>query len=84
MSYKNAYDYIISAFSITWGLANIQEILGIILLVLTILNILYKMIYSLYTKIKNKEYDKIGSVFDNTIKEIENIKEKEENNNGNK
>lgn len=60
-----------------FALSNIQDILSIVILVLSIANILFNMIMRIYHHIKNKEYDKIPVEIDNTTKELENLKSKE-------
>lgn len=64
----------ISIFTGTIALANIQEILSIIILVLSILNILINMGIKIYGKIKNKKYDEISK---DITKAIDDLKELE-------
>lgn len=68
---------IIDGVGLIFGIANIQEILGIIVLVLTIFNILSTYIIKIVSRIKNKEYDKIGNDTQEAIDELNKIKEKE-------
>ena len=76
-------DYTVDATTGAWGLANIQQILGIICLILSILSFLCKIGYSIYIKIKDKKYDEISeeldaikNELDEANKVIEIIKEK--------
>ena len=70
-------DYSVDVASGSYGLSNIQTILGIILLVLSIASILFKMGFSIYTHIKNKQYDKIQKDLDIAKEEIQKLKDGE-------
>ena len=61
---------------VSYGIAEIQTILGIILLALNIGLILYKMIYKIVTHVKNKEFDKID---DDIQDAIDSVKEQKDN-----
>lgn len=74
-------DYTVDAGSASYGLANIQTVLGIILLVLSIISILFKCGLSIYNHIKNKELDKITEDLDAAAAELEKLKELENNKN---
>lgn len=67
----------ISIFTGTIALANIQEILSIIILVLSIANILFNASIKIYSKIKNKKYDKIPNDINEASEELEKLKKKE-------
>ena len=68
-------DYSVDVASGSYGLANIQTILGIVLLVLSIASILFKMGFSIYTHIKNKQYQEIQKDLDQAKEEIEKLKD---------
>ena len=68
-------DYSVDVASGSYGLANIQTILGIVLLVLSIISILFKMGFSIYTHIKNKQYQEIQKDLDQAKEEIEKLKD---------
>ena len=68
-------DYSVDVASGTYGLANIQTILGIVLLVLSIASILFKMGFSIYTHIKNKQFAEIQKDLDQAKEEIEKLKD---------
>ena len=70
-----AIDYSVDISSGAYGLANIQTILGIILLVLSICSILFKMGLSIYTHIKNKQYKEVIDDLDKAKEEIEKLKD---------
>lgn len=74
-----AIDYSVDVASGTYGLANIQTILGIVLLVLSICSILFKMGFSIYTHIKNKEYKEIQDDLDKAKEELEKLKDGDNN-----
>ena len=75
--YKNYSDFI-SVVTGAFGIANIKEILGIIVLILSILNILINLALRIYHKVKERKYDQIPSDINNAIDEINKIKDKEE------
>ena len=70
---------------VSYGIAEIKNILGIVLLVLNICLILYKCIYGIVTHVKNKRYDQIDDEIQNAIDSIEDKKKEldsQENDNG--
>lgn len=74
----NTYEVLSNGTSIVTGavaIANIHEILSIIILVLSIANILINMIVRIYHKIKNKNYDEIPNEINTTIEQLEKFKE---------
>lgn len=75
--YENYSDFI-SVATGAFGIANIKEILGIIVLILSILNILINLALRIYHKVKERKYDQIPSDINNAIDEINKIKDKEE------
>lgn len=77
--YIQGIDYSVDVASGSYGIANIQTILGIILLVLSICSILFKMGLSIYTHIKNKQYKEIAEDLDKAKEEIEKLKDGDNN-----
>lgn len=75
--YENYSDFI-SVATGAFGIANIKEILGIIVLILSILNILINLALRIYHKVKERKYDQIPSDINNAIDDINKIKDKEE------
>lgn len=75
--YENYSDFI-SVATGAFGIANIKEILGIIVLILSILNILINLALRIYHKVKERKYNQIPSDINNAIDEINKIKDKEE------
>ena len=59
---------------LTIGIANIKDILGIILIALQVAIILYKASVSIYKKVKARNYDEILADLDKAQKELEELK----------
>lgn len=66
---------IISCITGLIGLSMINDILGIIILILSIANILFNLTMRIYSNIKNKKYGQISEDLQNAIEEIEKIKD---------
>lgn len=58
-----------------YAIANIKEILGVVILVLSILNILFNAGMRIYNHIKNKRYEEISKEIEKTKEDLNNIKE---------
>lgn len=67
----------ISILTGSFALANIQEILSIIILVISILNILVNMSIKIYNKIKANKYDEIPNDINEASEQLENLQKKE-------
>lgn len=74
---RNIISNSLSVVTGTYALANIKEILGIIILVLSIANILWNLGCSIVNRIKKKEYDKIDDDFEDSIEKLTDLKEEE-------
>lgn len=74
-NYSNACSVLTGAIS----MAYIREILGIIILILSIANILLNMSIKIYHKIKNKQYTEITNDINEAKTQLENIKEDTKN-----
>lgn len=59
---------------LTIGIANIKDILGIVLIALQGVIILYKVGVSIYKKVKARKYDDILADLDKAQKELEELK----------
>lgn len=59
---------------LTIGIANIKDILGIILIALQVAIVLYKAGVSIYKKVKARKYDEILTDLDKAQKELEELK----------
>ena len=68
-------EYALNIVGITYGAINVQEVLGIIVLILSILSILWKAGVKIYTLIKNKKYNEIDETINDTINDLNDLKE---------
>lgn len=68
------YSNILSVVFGTYGLANMQEVLGIIILILSICNILINLAIKVIDKIKNKNYKGITEDINDAKEELKNLK----------
>lgn len=64
-------DYSVDVASGTYAIANIQQILGIILLILSISSIIIKGVMTIYIHIKNKNYNEVLKTLEKTSEELE-------------
>ena len=69
----------VSIFTASFALTNIEQILSIIILVISILNILINMGIKIYLRIKNKQIQEIPNDLKQVSEELENLKEKNKN-----
>lgn len=70
---NNALSNSLSVITASWGISNIQDILGVVVLILSIMNILWNMFYKIYNNIKHKNYTEIDDNIKDAIDEINNI-----------
>lgn len=88
MKMIKTYEYTVDTAGGIYGLANIQTVLGIIVLILTIFNILFKMCIAIYNSVKKRKLEEISPIIEHSIDEInktvEDFKELEGDNNENK
>lgn len=59
----------------TVGLQQIESIIGIISVSLSVLWILFKFVFKMYQALKNKDYSNLGNDINKTKEELEKIKE---------
>lgn len=59
---------------LTIGIANIEDILGLVLITLQVAIILYKAGVSIYKKVQARKYDDILAELDKAKKELEELK----------
>ena len=69
----------VSIFTGSFALVNIEQILSIIILVISLANILINVILKIYNHIKNKQYDEIPNDINEASEQIENLQKKEGN-----
>ena len=60
-----------------YGLAYIQTVLGIIILVLSIFNVLLNATVKIISLIKKRQYDKVNEVLEDTIEELKEVGDNE-------
>lgn len=80
MKTYDIYNYTLSILGCMWSAENIDNVLGIILMILSIINILWSTCYKLYDTIKTKKYSDVSKILDDAE---EKIKEIEDNKNDN-
>lgn len=68
-------EYVLNIVGITYGAINVQEILGITVLILSFLSILWKAGVKIYTLIKNKRYNEVDETINDTINDLNDLKE---------
>lgn len=67
----------ISILTGSFAIANIEHILSIVILVLSILNIVFNALIKIIKHIKNKQYDLLDDDFNEAKEELQNLQEKE-------
>lgn len=77
MKIFNTCNYTVDAVGAGYGLANIQTILGIVVLIFTILNVLINTTVKIIIAVKKREYDKISEVLDETKEQLEEVSNNE-------
>ena len=73
---------LLNGMGILIGASDIENILNIVLLCVSIFAILWRAGYTIYHHIKEKKFDKISDDINNAKDEIENLMPKEDNKNG--
>lgn len=77
MKIVNTCNYTVEAMGGAYGIANIKDILGLIILILTVLNILINGTIKVITLIKKREYDKISGVIEDVRDELKEVEDNE-------
>lgn len=72
-NFYNVADVTTSAVGVGYGVHNLYEWLGVVVLVLSIANILFKAGILIYDKIKSKKIKDIPQIIDNTIEQLEEV-----------
>lgn len=73
---------LLNGMGILIGVSDIENILNIVLLCVSIFAILWRAGYTIYLHVKEKKFDKIAAEIDKAKDEIENLMPKEDNKNG--
>lgn len=71
----NILDISINATGLTYSIYYIKEVLGVIILALTIANIIFKLAMAIVNKIENKDIKGISEDIESAKNELEDIKE---------
>lgn len=74
---SNIYEGALDTIGSIYGITYIKEILGIIILVLTIINILVKMSILIYKKVKSNKIEEIPQVIDEAVEQFKELEEKD-------
>lgn len=69
---------IVSVLTGCWGIANLASILGIIVTILSAINILFNLGISVYEKLKARKYKEIQEDIQKAKEELERLKEEQE------
>lgn len=69
----NIYDTAVTITGVCFTAENFQTLIGIIIGILTLINILIKMGFKIYEAIKNKKYKDIPEIIDETKEQIEEV-----------
>ena len=80
MKTYDIYNYTLSVLGCMWSAENIDNVLGIILMVLSIINILWSTCYKLYDAIKTKKYSDVSKILDDAEEKIKEIEDKKNDN----
>ena len=75
MKLETTIDTFMTTIGLTYGLAQIHEILGIVILVLDICWMLTRLGLNIYTKIKNKDFKGIEEDVNKTLDDLSSIKD---------
>ena len=75
MKLMNRLEYTVDAVGGAYGIAFIKDILGLIVLILTICSILFRAGIIIHNKIKNGKIEEIPDVLDDTKDQIEKVKD---------
>lgn len=76
--FLNIFNKTVDSVGLIYGIANLQEILGLVVLILTIINILTSYGFKIYDKIKNKKYNEIPEEVNKALEEIKDLEKKDD------
>lgn len=69
----NIFDATVTVFGIRFTAENFQTVLGIIIGILTLINILIKMFFKIKDAVNKKKYEDINKIIDDGIEEIKEV-----------
>lgn len=75
MKIETMIDTFLTTIGLTYGLAQIHEILGIVILVLNICWMIGRLAYNVYIKVKNKDFKGIEEDVNKTLDDLTSIKD---------
>ena len=78
-TFLDTFDGITIALSTMFGLSQIENIIGVIVLCLQGLILISKLIYNIYKKLKNKDINGAIEYIEETVDALENLKEEVKN-----
>lgn len=76
--FLNIFNKTVDSVGLIYGIANLQEILGLVVLILTIINILTSYGFKIYDKIKDKKYNEIPEEVNKALEEIKDLEKKDD------
>lgn len=74
MKGRDVYTSILSSAGIGFSVQDLNQIINMVLLILSVVNILIILFFRIKDHIKNKEYDKIPNDISQAQKDLENLK----------
>lgn len=75
MKLETIIDTFLTTIGLTYGLAQIHDILGIVILVLNICWMISRLAYNIYIKAKNKDFKGIEEDVNKTLDDLASIKD---------
>ena len=78
MNVYNKFDAVLNVLGATVGLSMIQDIMGIIIMILTGINIVFKLYLTIKQRIKDKKVDAIPEDIEKSINDLNNLVNKED------
>ena len=69
----NIYDTVVTVFGVSFTAENFQTAIGIIVGILTLINIIVKMYFRIKDAIKKKKYSDVNQIIEESIEEIKEV-----------
>lgn len=73
--YGKAYNYVLSTLGVMWSVQDINNIISLLLLIISICNLLYTFVRTIVSRVKNKEYDEIPNDMNKLKSDLEKIQQ---------
>lgn len=74
MDVKKYYDYFLSIITASFGLERIETLLGVILMILSLINILVTLTFQIIKAIKEKKYEQISDALKDATNDVERLR----------